>query len=196
MNMDEQRGLPVIRRSDEVPVSHANRWGMRVTISLLVVTGVMVGVWAILILLPYDQVRVAQPGPVQSTEETSSGLPVLRTGGPIRYEADFCNQGVDLLVTRWMDIYGTYRNDDGDVLFEAGGAQRSAAFELPTVEFFNETPTCGSTDVTVAIPNYVPEGFVYVFRTEVAYQANPLKWVRYTTETEPFLLLTPDAPIP
>ena len=165
--------------------------------SVTIAAAIVVAVLALLaITWPYDDYSYGQPGPIKTSEFTSSGIPVIRQGEAIVWDQEFCNRGVDTLSTRWADIYGQ-ANDAGFATIKAADKEeRVASFEIPSIVFYGYQDICDTTEVYAILPNYVSAGAYYRFRVETSYQPNPLRKITATSTTELFLLLAQGQAIP
>ena len=144
----------------------AGRYGVAALAAFALVFGTVVLLWAV---YPYDGVRVG--------ESAVAGPLEVPVGGTVSWvNADYCNDGYDVLATRWAD-----RWVDGRV---------SVSYSLPPVEFFVDEPFCASSLPTNSIlPNYVKPG-VYVIRTVLIYSPNPL-FTRSVEVDSPAFTVTP-----
>ena len=199
---DEQEHLPpglaVTRRSDEQPIEKQNKWGMRVSIALLVVSFAMVILWALAVTWPYDKFSYGEVGQVKTEEFTSEGIPVIRAGEPVTWDQDYCNFEANPTTSiRWADIYGDatasgFVDLEGEVSIE----DRVASFEVPAIEFYGYQNGCETTEVFAILPDYVTPGSYYKLRIETSYSANPIRRPVSEASTHLFLYIDKDAPVP
>lgn len=148
-----------------------------------------------LLVWPYNNFSYGEPGPLKTQERTSTGLPVVRQGQPVKWDQPFCNHGVPTHSDRWADIYGT-PTQAGFVDEKFPMGIRVASFEIPSIKFYGYQDTCETTEVYAIMPNYIAPGAVYRLRIDTSYQPNPIRTITSTISTEPFLLLAPGEPIP
>ena len=161
------------------------------TMVLLAVGLVAVFYW---LLRPYDDLtmEVIDGGKlVDVTEYTEDGLPVIRSDDKVTFYVDTCNQGVDTTTERWMDSSNTY--GQSQVLVEKAGESISS-YGIPPVLFSNEASFCGEIKLAMKVPDFMPDGRVYSLRYETTYQANPLRSIPVTVESEEFYLAPNDKP--
>lgn len=94
----------------------------------------------------------------------------------------YCNQGVDVMVTRTL------------VVWKADGT-RGAAIPVNAIKFYTDgQPRCDSprTDPVPLPPEaiaYTPEGTVYSFEVITTYKANPIRFVQVPSSTEKFTVV-------
>lgn len=145
---------------------------------------------------PYDSIRTEPYELVGTGEVTSDGMIVVREGSPVVYRTEFCNEGVDVRLARWADQYGPYFDGAGDQLSDAGEDERSVSYPMDVRDFYSIDPGCGTATAKVVLSPPFPANRIYRVRTTSRYEANPLRTVSVSNETEPFLYLARDAPIP
>jgi len=159
-------------------------------------TFVMLGLWIAAQVWPYNNITIDGYGPIQTDERTPDGLPVIRSGGAIRYEVTFCNRGVNSSITdRWIDQLGPAISTNGDTILDAPEASISTAVLFEEREFYNSTVACATTTTETVLPTQIRTGLVYQLRNVTSYEPNALATVTLENSTEPFLLLGPDDPI-
>ena len=159
------------------------------------VMGVTVGVFLYWSIRPYDNFSYGAVGPVKTDERTSDDVPVVRTGGNVRWDQQYCNHGANPTTSRrWADIYGT-ASAAGFVQQDFDEDDLVASFAIPDIVFWGEQDQCETTEVFAKLPLYVTPGAFYRLRVETRYRANPIRYPVSVAETEVFLLLAPGAPI-
>lgn len=157
-------------------------------------TALILGAILLAILWPYESVTL-QTGPIITEERTSDDMPVVREGAPLTYATEYCNEGVDVRLSRWADQYGPFFDGAGVALADVGPDELTVSYPLDVRDFFNLKAGCGEATASSVLPP-LPTGRVYRIRSLTRYEGNPLKTIKVTDETEPFLLLAEGAPIP
>lgn len=194
------------------PIPDENRWGLRVTVALLILTALLAVGLFVARYWPYNDSQIDQPSelyagftpegePIPLTDRTSDGLPVVRVGHPVFYLTSFCNKGVDITTTRWMDGYGsTLPQIDGGTLegFERGLDVRQSAQAVSITEFFLSEERCvDDVPVNVDLGVQVTDPGYYKLRTDNVYQPNFLApQINDSTQTELFYYAAPGAEVP
>lgn len=137
------------------------------------------GAWVVAAMWPYEDLTISPAEDIPILNSDSDGVV---TDDFIQYGVDYCNNDVDVISTRWFDIYNEFS------VFSSEG-DKVGAISLPTQEFNPPDEQCGTAIVKVQIPFYVPrDGTVYKFRSINEYKPNPLRTVEVEYTTEQFTL--------
>ena len=163
--------------------------GVTIAMSLLIIG---------LLLEPAGQITMGNRTPIVTEEYTTSGVPVIRKGQPVRWSQDFCNDGTrDAIVHRWLDLHGQYS------VFDDIEEQPAISWSIGDVAIYGvtlvETGCQVDTTSNQIIPDYIHTGVLYQVRNIVAYDVNAIKHASASTHYQPdqtFLYLDIGDPIP
>lgn len=163
-------------------------WIARVSFLALLVTLMFLGILFYWSIKDYDLFIVREFGPIQTSEYTEDGIPIIREGDFVTYNVHFKNSGVNTLAEREAIIYGSLETGPQDTPI--------AAFELANVRFFVSEPIEAESVVEIGLPANLPRNSYYRIKTTTNYEPNPIRTIGVASDTETFLYLEEDFQLP
>jgi len=117
--------------------------------------------------------------------DASTGLPLVVASEGLVIRFGFCNDGVTVENSRFMDLYSPYLG------FEPSAELPLLTYRLGVVDFYVREPgtNCGEIDSPFQIPGYPQRPATYQFRVESCWEANAIRIDCSGFSTEDFLLV-------